>query len=121
MDICTAAGAATITDGTGAAATTTACADTTATTRGLSRAPHQKPLSPLHWPGESDVQCRGRSRPTGAAGSLWRSSKELQAWRETSLVRNQPNPISTAIRIRSEWFLAPSFCFSSEVVLATVL
>ena len=33
----------------------------------------------------------------------------------------QPSPISTAIRIRSEWFLAPSFCFSSEVVLATVL
>ena len=33
----------------------------------------------------------------------------------------QPSPISTAIRIRSEWFLAPSFCLSSEVVLATVL
>ena len=33
----------------------------------------------------------------------------------------QPNPISTAIRIKSEWFLAPSFCLSSEVVLATVL
>ena len=30
-------------------------------------------------------------------------------------------PISTAIRIRSEWFLAPSFCLSREVVLATVL
>ena len=35
--------------------------------------------------------------------------------------RAQPNPISPAIRIRSEWFLAPSFCLSSEVVLATVL
>jgi hypothetical protein len=33
----------------------------------------------------------------------------------------QPNPISTAMRIRSEWFFAPSFCLSSEVVLATVL
>jgi hypothetical protein len=33
----------------------------------------------------------------------------------------QPRSISTAIRIRSEWFLAPSFCLSSEVVLATVL
>ena len=33
----------------------------------------------------------------------------------------QPSSISTAIRIKSEWFLAPSFCFSSEVVLATVL
>ena len=33
----------------------------------------------------------------------------------------QPIPISTAIRIRSEWFLAPSFCLSREVVLATVL
>ena len=30
-------------------------------------------------------------------------------------------PISTAIRIRSEWFLAPSFCLSNDVVLATVL
>jgi hypothetical protein len=30
-------------------------------------------------------------------------------------------PISTAILIRSEWFLAPSFCFSRDVVLATVL
>lgn len=30
-------------------------------------------------------------------------------------------PISTAIRIRSEWFLAPSFCLSRDVVLATVL
>src|SRR5690242_16673721 len=33
----------------------------------------------------------------------------------------QPRSISTAIRIRSEWFFAPSFCLSSEVVLATVL
>jgi hypothetical protein len=33
----------------------------------------------------------------------------------------QPRPISTAIRIRSEWFFAPSFCLSNEVVLATVL
>lgn len=30
-------------------------------------------------------------------------------------------PISTAIRIRSEWFFAPSFCLSRDVVLATVL
>jgi hypothetical protein len=41
--------------------------------------------------------------------------------RRLDLVGAQPSPISTAIRIRSEWFLAPSFCFSSEVVLATVL
>ncbi len=34
---------------------------------------------------------------------------------------NQLIPISTAIRIRSEWFLAPSFCLSRDVVLATVL
>jgi hypothetical protein len=33
----------------------------------------------------------------------------------------QPSSISTAIRIRSEWFLAPSFCLSRDVVLATVL
>ncbi len=33
----------------------------------------------------------------------------------------QSIPISTAMRMRSEWFLAPSFCFSSDVVLATVL
>ena len=42
-------------------------------------------------------------------------------WRAWSSGEVQPNPISTAIRIRSEWFLAPSFCLSSEVVLATVL
>lgn len=50
------------------------------------------------------------SRPSGAAGS---AGSERQ--------RVQPSSISTAIRIRSEWFLAPSFCLSSEVVLATVL
>ena len=33
----------------------------------------------------------------------------------------QFSPISTAIRIRSEWLFAPSFCLSNEVVLATVL
>ena len=38
-----------------------------------------------------------------------------------SLAGRQFMPISTAIRIRSEWFLAPSFCLSREVVLATVL
>src|SRR5689334_11704154 len=52
----------------------------------------------------------GRSRPTGATCSTPAGPDAVQ-----------PNPISTAIRIRSEWFLAPSFCFSSEVVLATVL
>ncbi len=30
-------------------------------------------------------------------------------------------PISTAILIKSEWFFAPSFCLSRDVVLATVL
>jgi hypothetical protein len=33
----------------------------------------------------------------------------------------QPIPIATAIRIRSEWLFAPSFCLRSDVVLATVL
>lgn len=45
----------------------------------------------------------------GAAGSVLRANER------------QPIPISTAILIRSEWFLAPSFCLSSDVVLATVL
>ena len=42
-------------------------------------------------------------------------------WRAWSSGEVQPSPISTAIRIRSEWFLAPSFCLSRDVVLATVL
>jgi len=58
-------------------------------------------------------KCSGTngSRPRGAAGSAGRER----------CTRLQPSSISTAIRIRSEWFLAPSFCLSSEVVLATVL
>ncbi|MBA3651685.1 MAG: hypothetical protein H0W66_09455 [Chthoniobacterales bacterium] len=50
----------------------------------------------------------GRAERRGLSG-FWQSDA------------GQPSPISTAIRIRSEWFLAPSFCFSIEVVLATVL
>lgn len=64
-------------------------------------------LSSIHCPDESRQRRYGRSRPTGAASSISDTG--------------QPSSISTAIRIRSEWFLAPSFCFSSEVVLATVL
>ena len=51
-------------------------------------------------------------RPRRAARGQFAPSRQAQA---------QPIDISTAIRIRSEWFLAPSFCFKSEVVLATVL
>jgi len=35
--------------------------------------------------------------------------------------KRQASSISTAIRTRSEWFFAPSFCLSRDVVLATVL
>ena len=47
---------------------------------------------------------------------LLKLSKRLEA-----AGRPQSSPISTAIRIRSEWLFAPSFCLSNEVVLATVL
>jgi hypothetical protein len=64
---------------------------------------HRNSRLPYHCPGKGEFQMIGR------------------ALRGRSLFFGQPNPISTAIRIRSEWFLASSFCFSSEVVLATVL
>ena len=56
------------------------------------------------------ANCSGAngSRLLGAAGSA--NSEGVQR-----------SPISTAIRIKSEWFLAPSFCLSRDVVLATVL
>ena len=90
-----------ITDGTGAAATTSIA---------ITDKPSLDSRSPFHCPGERELQRqervaparRGRFGPPSADGA-------------------QPSPISTAIRIRSEWFLAPSFCLSSEVVLATVL
>ena len=100
-----AAAGVTIMAGAGAAGTITAGAiivtTDTRSRRGL--------LSSNHCPNESRrrdmdgrADRRGQSFPAVVAG-------------------RQPRPISTAIRIRSEWFLAPSFCFSSEVVLATVL
>jgi hypothetical protein len=67
--------------------------------------------SPSHCPGDTQIAAARTGRAhNGAAGSavIWTTDA-------------QPNPISTAIRIRSEWFLAPSFCLSRDVVLATVL
>ena len=70
----------------------------------------------LHYP----VSDANGSRPQGAAGSAGVELHNLD-WGVWSLAEIQPSPISTAIRIRSEWFLAPSFCLSRDVVLATVL
>ena len=105
--ICTAAAVVTITDGAGAADTITAGAITVATTdpQGLRwTTAFVDPIAPTK---ASTGDMDGRADRRGQFS--------LQA------VACQPSPISTAIRIRSEWFLAPSFCFSSEVVLATVL
>ena len=55
---------------------------------------------------------------------LLKLSKRLEAAGRPKgpiLSGRQSSPISTAIRIRSEWLFAPSFCLSNEVVLATVL
>ena len=62
------------------------------------------------------------AEPAGAAGSAlpgrWCPGRQCPG-------REHPGrqfiPISTAILIRSEWFLAPNFCLSRDVVLATVL
>jgi hypothetical protein len=70
----------------------------------------------IHCPGDSEMQRSGRSRLNGAACSV-----DPGDARRVSPSGGQPKPISTAMRIRSEWFLAPSFCLSSDVVLATVL
>jgi hypothetical protein len=65
-----------------------------------------------------DVSSAGLVAPHGAASSI--------RIRLVGLVlpggsAPQPRPSSTAIRIRSEWFFAPSLCFSKDVRLATVL
>ena len=61
-------------------------------------------------------------RYAAAVQPMGRAFQGARPVRPLSIVGNhQPRSISTAIRIRSEWFLAPSFCLSSEVVLATVL
>ena len=107
MDMATAiwaaAAAATITAGEEAAATTTAGV-TIAHQTGI-RFRHiiarTKANLAMNWP-----------RPSAAVQFLSGIGTESD---------RQPRPISTAIRIRSEWFLAPSFCFSSDVTLATVL
>src|SRR4051812_40480457 len=104
-----AAAGAIIGDGAVAADIITAGATTIAATitdNGFS--PSAACVDPL--PRRKQAPADGRSRLTGAACST-----------PARPVAVQPNLISTAIRIRSEWFLAPSFCFSSEVVLATVL
>ena len=95
---------ATITVGAGAAGTITAGVITVVTTEKLIR---RVLLSSIHCPDESRHRWYGRPR---------RQARPVQF-----PDAGQPNSISTAIRIKSEWFLAPSFCFSSEVVLATVL
>lgn len=58
-----------------------------------------------------------RRRPVGRTGCILEQPVRSLFG---SLV-DQFIPISTAIRIRSEWFFAPSFCLSRDVVLATVL
>lgn len=65
-----------------------------------------------HCPNESGVS-GGRNWP--------RPPTRPVRLRIETLIPDQPRPISTAIRIKSEWFFALSFCFSREVVLATVL
>ena len=65
----------------------------------------------MHCPAGADTAPPPPNRlHPGAAGSVPGACSE-----------NQPIPISTAILIRSEWFFAPSFCLSRDVVLATVL
>lgn len=59
------------------------------------------------------ARTRGGADPSAEPAASW--SSRFGPW------RCQFIPISTAIRIRSEWFLAPSFCLSRDVVLATVL
>ena len=102
--ICIAAAVVTIMDGAGAAGTITAGVIIASTdTRWML-------LSSSHCPNESRHQRYGPSR---------RAARPVQIFRQSDSC--QPRPISTAIRIRSEWFFAPSFCLSSDVVLATVL
>jgi hypothetical protein len=65
-----------------------------------------------------DVSSAGLVAPHGAASSIWIRLVGLVLPGGSAA---QPRPSSTAIRIRSEWFFAPSFCFSKDVRLATVL
>ncbi len=60
-------------------------------------------------PTKADTSNRA-GRANGAASSVFSKFSDSQL-----------RPISTAMRIRSEWFLAPSFCFSIDVMLVTVL
>ena len=76
---------------------------------------------------ESLLHCRVTNCPDDARMKATRTGRALEArpvrpaLNRRAVQGLQPSPISTAIRIRSEWFLAPSFCFSRDVVLATVL
>src|SRR6266545_8166724 len=66
--------------------------------------------------------CRSIARTRANAGDMdGRANRRDQFSLFRGSDAGQPSPISTAIRIRSEWFFALSFCLSSEVVLATVL
>ncbi len=49
------------------------------------------------------------------------ASRQFRFCFRAAFASDYSRPISTAMRIRSEWLFAPSFCFSKEVVLATVL
>lgn len=69
--------------------------------------------------GWASARCPCIARPTAA--SIRRPNRCILEQPVRSLAEGQFIPISTAIRIRSEWFLAPSFCLSRDVVLATVL
>lgn len=64
---------------------------------------------------------RSIARTKASAGDVDGRAKRRGQFNFSGLDASQLKRISTAIRIRSEWFLAPSFCLSSEVVFATVL
>jgi hypothetical protein len=101
--ICTKAAAVTIMDGDEAAGTITAGAIMVTTDYAVFCG---RLLSSSHCPNESR-HLQWMVAPMGATSSFFEVC--------------QPRSISTAIRIRSEWFFALSFCLSNEVVLATVL
>lgn len=104
----TGAGAITGTGGTGAAATTGI---------GISDRVSLEFAFAIPLPG----RMRMAAMRTGRAPQARPVQRATNAGAPPNEKRVQPSSISTAIRIRSEWFLAPSFCLSSEVVLATVL
>ena len=74
---------------------------------------------------DADFRWRGFRRsiaPTRAdAGDMDGRAERRDQFNFSGFDAGHLKPISTAIRIRSEWFFAPSFCLSSDVVLATVL